>query len=183
MTPIKFIALVYTAFSLCANPVWGNDALRTQVPETLPHFKIHEQPRAVSDRTFLDEREQPIALEQFIGNTLVVNFWATWCGPCRVEMPGLEALQKNMRGKDFKVITIAAGRNPPDMIDRFFTKNNLLLLTKFRDPKMEFARQLDVTSLPTTVIINREGKEIGRLAGETDWAAEDMLRFLNAAQN
>jgi len=180
MTPFKILGVVYTAISLCANPLYANDALRSLVPQELQHFEVHETPKAIASDTFLDAAGEPITLKDIGGKVLVVNFWATWCGPCRVEMPYLEELQNKLGGDNFKVITIAAGRNPPAMIDLFFDREGLSLLTKHRDPKMQFATALGVTSLPTTVIIDATGNEVARLVGEANWASEEIITFLAA---
>ena len=109
---------------------------------------------------------------------LVINFWATWCAPCKKEMPSLNNLAKNMEYDDLRIITVASGRNSKESIDVFFTDNNLANLNKFRDPKGEMAMSYGVTALPTTVVIDPTGKEIGRIIGDIDWNTADIQTFL-----
>ena len=108
---------------------------------------------------------------------LVINFWATWCAPCKKEMPSLNALAKSMAYDDVRIITVASGRNSKQAIDSFFSENNLANLNKFRDPKGKMAMSYRVTALPTTVVIDPTGREIGRIIGDIDWNTADIRTF------
>ncbi len=121
---------------------------------------------------FLDEAGAERTLADWKGKVLLVNFWATWCAPCREEMPSLEALQAELGGEDFAVLTIASGRNPPPAIDKFFAEIGVETLPKLRDERMALARAMGVMGLPVTVLIDREGNEVARLIGDADWASE-----------
>ena len=109
---------------------------------------------------------------------LVINFWATWCAPCKKEMPSLNNLAENMEYDNVRIITVASGRNSKEAIDAFFTDNNLANLNKFRDPKGKTAMSYGVTALPTTVVIDPTGREIGRIIGDIDWNTADIHTFL-----
>ena len=121
---------------------------------------------------FLDEAGAERTLADWKGKVLLVNFWATWCAPCREEMPSLEALQAELGGEDFAVLTIASGRNPPPAIDKFFAEIGVETLPKLRDDRMALSRAMGVMGLPVTVLIDREGNEVARLIGDADWASE-----------
>ena len=108
---------------------------------------------------------------------LVINFWATWCAPCKKEMPSLNNLAESMEYDDVRIITVASGRNSKEAIDAFFTDNNLSNLNKFRDPKGKMAMSYRVTALPTTVVIDPTGREIGRIIGDIDWNTADIRTF------
>lgn len=108
---------------------------------------------------------------------LVINFWATWCAPCKKEMPSLNILAESMEYDDIRIITVASGRNSKEAIDAFFTENNLANLNKFRDPKGKMAMSYRVTALPTTVVIDPTGREIGRIIGDIDWNTGDIRTF------
>ena len=108
---------------------------------------------------------------------LIINFWATWCAPCKKEMPSLNSLAQNMKYEDIQIITIASGRNSKEAIDGFFDENNLVNLKKYRDPRGRIAVKYGVTALPTTVVINPTGLEIGRIIGDIDWYTTDVRSF------
>ena len=108
---------------------------------------------------------------------LIINFWATWCAPCKKEMPSLNSLAQNLKYEDIQIITIASGRNSKEAIDGFFDDNNLVNLKKYRDPKGKIAVKYGVTALPTTVLINPTGIEIGRIIGDIDWDTADVRLF------
>ena len=109
---------------------------------------------------------------------LLINFWATWCAPCKKEMPSLNTLAENMKFDDVRIITVASGRNSKEAIEAFFSDNNLANLNKFRDPKGKIAMSYGVTALPTTVLIDPSRKEIGRIIGDIDWNNENIRSFL-----
>ncbi len=114
----------------------------------------------------------------FNDDILIINFWATWCAPCKKEMPSLNTLAENMKFDDVRIITVASGRNSKEAIEAFFSDNNLANLNKFRDPKGKIAMSYGVTALPTTVLIDPSRKEIGRIIGDIDWNNENIRSFL-----
>ena len=137
-------------------------------------------PQPFVETAFLDEDGQPMTFEAFKGQYTVVNFWATWCAPCRKEMPTLEALDKAFEGKGLDVVTIATGRNPAPAIDKFFSDIGVENLTKYLDPKQALARDMAVLGLPATVILNRDAQEIARLTGDAEWDAPEAIAILTA---
>ncbi len=132
---------------------------------------------------FLDKDGQSLELSAFNGRVVLINFWATWCAPCLAEMPSLNRLQialgnEDLAGADFQVITIATGRNETADIDSFFTNQNITHLTRYRDPNLRLALALGAGSLPTTVLMDRDGFIIARLQGEADWDSEAALGLI-----
>ena len=108
----------------------------------------------------------------------MLNFWATWCAPCRHEMPSLDRLQVALPG--IVVVPLAAGRNAPDQITKFFAEAEIKNLTVLRDPKMALARPLGVVGLPMTLIINPEGQEVARLIGDAEWDSPNAIAVMTA---
>ena len=108
---------------------------------------------------------------------LIIIFSATWCATFKKEMPSLISLAQNMKYEDIQIITIASGRNSKEAIDGFFDDNNLVNLKKYRDPRGRIAVKYGVTALPTTVVINPTGLEIGRIIGDIDWDTADVRSF------
>ncbi|MRX49121.1 redoxin domain-containing protein [Paracoccus sp. S-4012] len=130
------------------------------------------EPVAAPDTVFLNAAGEERSLADWQGKVLLVNFWATWCAPCREEMPSLDALQQELGGDDFEVLTIASGRNPLPAIEKFYDENGIETLPILRDERQSLARAMGVLGLPVTVLIDREGHEVARLIGDADWASE-----------
>lgn len=141
---------------------------------------IFSAPKPMVETVFVGEDGQPMTLGAFKGQYTVLNFWATWCAPCRKEMPTLEALDKAFEGKGLDVVTIATGRNPAPAIDKFFTEIGVENLTKHLDPKQALARDMAVLGLPVTVVLDRDAREIARLTGDADWDAPEAIAILTA---
>ncbi len=142
----------------------------------LRKFIFSEKTEVLPTPLVLDANENMVEIG-YDEDILIINFWATWCAPCKKEMPSLNSLAQNMKYEDIKIITIASGRNSKEAIDGFFDDNNLVNLKKFRDPRGRIAVKYGVTALPTTVVINTAGLEIGRIIGDIDWDTADVRLF------
>ncbi len=178
---IGVFALLYMSMGLVANPLLADTARITALRDgDMRKLAVHEAPLAVSELAFAGEDGGDLHLGDFAGQIVLVNFWATWCAPCRKEMPTLSALQAEFGGEDFTVLTIATGRNPPDAMQRFFAEAGVDNLPLHTDPQQELARAMGVLGLPVTVILDRDGQEIGRLQGDADWHS-DSARAIIAA--
>ena len=130
------------------------------------------EPAPVPATPFTDPQGGTHSLADYKGKVVLLNFWATWCAPCREEMPALNALQKELGGEDFQVVTIASGRNPQPAIDKFFTEAEIDALPVLLDPRQKLAREFGVLAMPATILIDRNGVEVARLMGPADWASE-----------
>jgi len=180
---MKFLwsLLLYTALGLGANTAFAIDtsqfdALKTGDMRKLAWAKSYSM---VSSVTYFDEAGQETDLSTYSGKTLVLNFWATWCAPCRKEMPSLSKLQNELGDEAFEVVTIATMRNSPKSIQSFFEKIGLSNLSQHNDPKGALSRSMGVLGLPTTLIISKSGEEIGRLLGDADWGSADAIELLS----
>lgn len=143
-------------------------------------LRFHEAPKTHPFVRFETIEGEKISLADYAGKVTVVNFWATWCGPCRKEMPMLSDLQTQLGGEHFDVVTIATGRNPPPAMKRFLDKIEVSNLPLHRDPSKAVADSLGVIGLPTTIIFDTEGREIARMQGDADWASESALAVIRA---
>lgn len=172
------LLVLYTALALGANParadVAAAQALRAG---DMRKLNFHEAAQALPEAVLLDMQDSPHALSQWQGRWVVVNFWATWCAPCRKEMPGLDRLAAQ---GDLAVVTVAVGRNPLPAIRKFFDENGLENLPILRDPKSALAREMGILGLPVTVILNPEGQEVGRLIGDAQWDTPEAQAMLAA---
>ncbi|MEM1361472.1 MAG: TlpA disulfide reductase family protein [Pseudomonadota bacterium] len=141
---------------------------------------FHSDPKSVPDTQFTDLDGGTHSLADYKGQIVVLNFWATWCGPCRKEMPSLDRLNTELGGDDFAVVTLATGRNSPQGMKRFFEEEGITTLPLFQDPNQAIAREMAVLGLPITVVLDRDGQEIGRLRGDADWDSDSAVAILSA---
>jgi len=177
----SLVAAAYTALALVANALSadtsGLEALREG---DMRKLNFHSAPAPASLVPFDDGTGIEVSLAAFQGQYVVLNFWATWCAPCRIEMPTLSALQSAMGGPDFTVVTIATGRNDPAAMARFFEEIGVDNLPLFRDPQQALARDMGVLGLPITVILDPAGNEIARLQGDAHWDSESAMAIIAA---
>ena len=134
-----------------------------------------------SDVAFLSEDGEEITLAAYEGQHVVLNFWATWCAPCRKEMPHLSDLQAELGGDDFQVVTVATGVNQRPAMQRFLGEIGVDNLPLHTDGNSALARDMGVIGLPVTLILDPQGQEIARLIGDADWAsdnAKDIVKTL-----
>lgn len=171
-----YMSLVAAANAAAADPA-ALEALRTGDMEKLA---VLAEPVPAPDAVFAGEDGAEMRLADFAGQVVVVNFWATWCAPCRAEMPTLAALQAELGGPDFQVVTIATGRNDPVAVDRFLAEVGAEALPQHRDERQVLARAMGVLGLPVTVILDREGNEVARLMGDADWNSDSARAILQA---
>ncbi|WP_099826218.1 TlpA disulfide reductase family protein [Oceaniglobus indicus] len=172
-------ALLYTGLALSANAA-DVDVLNALRDGDMKKLNFHSEPKDVSAQAFSDPDGGEHRLADWQGKIVLLNFWATWCAPCRHEMPALDALQKQLGSDDFEVVTLATGRNAVPAIERFFDEVGVTSLPILLDAKQAVAREMAVLGLPITVILDREGREIARLRGDADWNSDSARAILTA---
>ena len=139
---------------------------------------VHESPRTLNPSPILTGDGKEEQLSAHFGPVLVVNFWATWCAPCRKEMPSLDRLQAEFEIDDVKVLAIASGRNEEAKIDAFLDSVDVHNLAIRLDPTLSVASSLLVRGLPVTLLLNRKGEEVARLTGDAEWDSPSALRIV-----
>ncbi|PKP68945.1 MAG: hypothetical protein CVT82_12995 [Alphaproteobacteria bacterium HGW-Alphaproteobacteria-4] len=137
-------------------------------------------PASMPEVVLLDETGAERGLAEWRGKVLVVNFWATWCASCRIEMPSLDRLQGAMGSDDFQVLTVATGRNAMPAINKFFAEAGVTQLQILRDERQKLARELGILGLPVTLILDREGREVARMIGDAAWDGAEAQALLAA---
>lgn len=141
---------------------------------------MFSDPKSVSQTAFTDLDGGTHTLADFEGKLVLLNFWATWCAPCRKEMPALDALNADLGGDRFQVVTIATGRNSPTGLKRFFDEEGIDTLPLYTDPKQALARDMGVLGLPVSILIDPEGNEIARMMGDAEWNSDSARAVLAA---
>jgi thiol-disulfide isomerase/thioredoxin len=175
-----------TADKACAGAVNAARALDPLAKGEVAALTMATVPRRVPDLTFLDGGGKHTKLSDFRGRTVLINLWATWCVPCRKEMPALDELEAKLGGADFTVLAINIDTGDREKPKKFLNDIGVKKLAYFEDPQagvfQELKRVGRVVGLPTSVLVDREGCELGVLSGPAEWASEDALALIRAAK-
>lgn len=129
--------------------------------------------------TFLDDKQNSLNLNDFEGKLILLNFWATWCAPCREEMPYLDELASNKDFKNILVIPINIGRESKEKAENFFKEINIKNLNLYYDSSIELPNKLSLRGVPTTILVNKNGEEFARILGAVDFKNKELLSWLN----
>ncbi|RGP39286.1 TlpA family protein disulfide reductase [Pseudotabrizicola alkalilacus] len=172
----KSLAVLYTALALGANPA-AADVAALRIGD-MKKLALHSAPVNLAEIALLDADDNPASMTDYHGKWVVLNFWATWCAPCRHEMPSLDRLQAAL--PDIAVVPVATGRNAVPGIQKFYAEAGITNLPVVRDPKSELSRSASVMALPVTLILNPEGQEVARLIGDADWDSDSAKAVLSA---
>lgn len=143
-----------------------------------PSFAINDPPKALPDVRFVDGDGGDRSLSDFRGKVVLLNVWATWCVPCRKEMPTLDRLQNTLGGADFQVVALSIDRKGLNVVRPFYDEIGIKHLAVYVDRSGRALRELGAAGLPTTLLIDRAGREIGRLVGPAGWDAPGMIAFI-----
>ena len=153
--------------------------VRIEAAEELPaNLVVHDSPRPLAAVQFEDEQGQTRGLADFKGKVIVLNIWATWCVPCRREMPTLDRLEAQLGGSDFQVVPVSIDRGGIDTIRKFYVEAAVQKLPLYVDRSGQVLRTLGALGLPTTLIIDRDGQELGRITGPAEWDSVEIVQFL-----
>ncbi|HXK53675.1 MAG TPA: TlpA disulfide reductase family protein [Hyphomicrobiales bacterium] len=156
-------------------------ALRPLATGALAAFAVADHPGPVPAISFVDGTGERRTLADWRGKVVVLNLWATWCVPCKREMPELDRLQGEVGGDDFEVVAINLDRSGPQPGRDFYQETGLEKLGFYHDPDGRIFRDLRALGMPTTLLVDKKGCELGRLAGPADWAAGEALELVRAA--
>ena len=141
-------------------------------------FQRWAKPRALPDLRFSDAAGRPASLGDFRGRTILLNVWATWCPPCRGEMPALDRLNARVGGDKFAVVTLAL--DSPAKADAFLRQIKATTLQAYADTEGQAMSTLGVTTVPTTLLIDAQGREIGRLSGAAAWDEKPAVELIQS---
>ena len=147
----------------------------------LPKLKnliIHKDPKTLINIEFKDKKSTIVKLNDFENKLVILNFWATWCLPCRDEMPSLDKLAINKDFNNLEIIPINVGRETINKSINFFRDINVENLDIYYDDTLDLPRKLLLRGIPTSVLINKDGKEFARILGSIDFENEDFINWL-----
>lgn len=144
-------------------------------------LSVFDQPRPVPEIRFQDEQGHDLNLADFRGRAVLLNVWATWCVPCRKEMPTLDRLQARLGGKDFLVMALSIDRKGIEAVRGFYREVGVEKLAIYVDPSGKGSHALAVPGVPTTLLIDREGREVARKMGEAEWDSPEMIALIERA--
>lgn len=153
---------------------------RALASDGIGKFSALKEPRPAPKLEFLDANEAKIGLENFRGKVVVMNLWATWCAPCREEMPSLDKLQARLGGPDMEVVAVSVDRAGLTKSKAFLDDIGAKSLALYADPSMKILRLLGVPGLPATIVFDREGRELGRLLGTAEWDGPGAVALIRA---
>ncbi len=143
-------------------------------------FVFKKAPEPLPEFTFFDGTGAERSLKDWQGKVVLLNLWATWCAPCRKEMPALDRLQQALGSDKFQVVALSVDRGGAEASKKFLDQIDVGALDLFVDPTSRATSDLKAVGLPTTLLIDAQGREIGRLTGPAEWDSEDAKRLIEA---
>ncbi len=144
-------------------------------------FVKKKTPEALPEITFNDASGKTLSLADFKGKTILLNLWATWCAPCREEMGSLNRLQEALGSDKFEVVALSLDRKGAEASQKFLDETKAANLKLYIDASAKQGTILKIVGMPTTILIDKEGRELGRLAGPAEWDSEDAKKLIKAA--
>ncbi|MEQ8745957.1 TlpA disulfide reductase family protein [Pyruvatibacter sp.] len=156
-------------------------ALKPYAIGAVANFVPAAEPLALEPIAFTDGDGNPLTLDDFAGRTVLLNLWATWCAPCREEMPALDALQREAGSDDFMVLALSLDRGGIEKPRAFLEEIGIENLALYHDATGRMGTRLGAFGLPTTLLIGPDGKSLGRLVGPAHWDAPEAVDLVRAA--
>ena len=145
----------------------------------IKNLVINKELKRYDDLTFIDAKNQQLNLNNYLGKLIILNFWATWCGPCKEEMPSLDLLQTNKDLDNLKIFPINVGQDNLTKASNFFENLKIKNLELYFDSPITLAKRFGLRGIPTTVLINKDGLEFARIIGSIDFEDEKFIAWLS----
>ena len=142
----------------------------------IKNIVIHKYPKTHDNVIFVDKKDQKINIKKFSGNLVLLNFWATWCEPCKEEMPSLDRLQLNPNLDNLEIIAINIGKENKNKVNKFFLDLDIKNFESHYDPSVTLAKIFSLRGVPTSIIFDKNGKEFARIIGSINF---DDPKFIN----
>jgi thiol-disulfide isomerase/thioredoxin len=155
----------------------ANFSYATEKPD-IKNLVLIKNSKIYKDVTFKDINQKNLNLNDFKGNLVILNFWATWCAPCKEEMPSLDNLQSNSNLGNLKIFPINIGQENISKSKLFFKQLNIQNLDIYIDSSITLAKKFGLRGVPTTILFNKQGKEFARIMGSIDFNNEEFINWL-----
>ena len=159
-------------FIFLTTNVFANDV------SEIKNIVIHKDLKVYDNVIFLDKNDKKINIKEFNGNLLLLNFWATWCGPCKEEMPSLDRLQVNQNLSNLKIFVINISQESKKKVDSFFEDLNIKNFDPYFDAPTTLAKTFSLRGVPTSILIDKDGKEFARIMGSIDFNDQIFINWL-----
>ena len=159
-------------FILLTTKVFANDV------SEIKNIVIHKDLKVYDNVFFLDKDDKKINIKEFNGNLLLLNFWATWCAPCKEEMPSLDRLQVNQNLSNLKIFAINISQESKKKVDSFFEDLNIENFDPYFDAPTTLAKTFSLRGVPTSILIDKDGKEFARIMGSIDFNDKIFINWL-----
>ena len=159
-------------FTFLVTNVFANDV------SEIKNIVIHKDVKTHNNVIFLDKKDHEINISNFDGNLIILNFWATWCEPCKEEMPSLDRLQINKNLSNLKIFAINISKEGKKKVDIFFKDLNIENFDPYFDAPTTLAKTFSLRGVPTTILIDKDGKEFSRIFGSIDFDDKNFIEWL-----
>ena len=159
-------------FIFLTTNVFANDV------SEIKNIVIHKDLKVYDNVFFLDKNDKKINIKEFNGNLLLLNFWATWCAPCKEEMPSLDRLQVNQNLSNLKIFAINISQESKKKVDSFFEDLNIENFDPYFDAPTTLAKTFSLRGVPTSILIDKDGKEFARIMGSIDFNDKIFINWL-----
>ena len=156
-----------------------SNVLADDLPE-IKNIVIHKDPKTYDNVIFLDRKDKKINIKNFAGNLLILNFWATWCEPCKKEMPSLDRLQANPKLNNLRIFAINISKENLKKVNKFFKDLDIKNFEPYFDAPTTLAKTFSLRGVPTSILFNKDGKEFARIIGSIDF---NNVKFIDWLQN
>ena len=145
----------------------------------IKNLVIYDKLKKYDAITFLDDKNNELNLDDYKGNLVLLNFWATWCAPCKEEMPSLDQLQSNEKLNNLKIFPINIGQENLKKSQKFFENLSIKNLKVYLISSINLPKKLQLRGIPTTILINKDGLEFARIIGSVDFKDEKFIKWLS----
>ena len=145
----------------------------------IKNLVINKELKKYDGLTFLDAKNEQLNLNEYNGRLIILNFWATWCAPCKEEMPSLDLLQSNNKLNNLKIFPINVGQENAEKAAKFFKSLKIQNLNLYFDSSVNLTKKFGLRGIPTSILFNKEGKEFARIIGSINFQDEKFINWLS----